>query len=237
MLRNIDLSEITDGKLYNANDMVRIGVGDCAGCFKCCTGMGSSIVLDPYDAVRLQAGTGKSLSQLIETNFIELSVQDGLILPNMKMIRNEQLQELADSQGMDEKFDCCGFLDNNGRCSIHDSRPGFCRLFPLGRIYDEGTFHYFNQINECAKKPETKVKIKKWLDTPDITRYEAFVLEWHDLMTDIRKKLDTISENTQMVQQIQVFILKVFFMTPYDIGRDFYEQFERRVQAAGEALF
>ena len=32
------------------------------------------------------------------------------------------------------------FLNEQGRCSIHDSRPGFCRLFPLGRFYENGGF-------------------------------------------------------------------------------------------------
>ena len=47
MLR--DLQEISDGKIYGCNDMVRAACGDCAGCHACCEKMGTSIVLDPCD--------------------------------------------------------------------------------------------------------------------------------------------------------------------------------------------
>lgn len=40
MLREIDLSEISDGKLYTANDMVRIECQECKGCSACCHDMG-----------------------------------------------------------------------------------------------------------------------------------------------------------------------------------------------------
>lgn len=53
MKREIDLNEISDGRRYGANDMVKADCGDCKGCFDCCKGMGESIVLDPYDVYRL----------------------------------------------------------------------------------------------------------------------------------------------------------------------------------------
>ena len=46
MLRNVDLSEISDGKLYDANDMVKADCKGCEGCSACCRGMGKSIVLE-----------------------------------------------------------------------------------------------------------------------------------------------------------------------------------------------
>ena len=36
MERDINLDEISDGKLYDANDMVKVGCSDCAGCSACC---------------------------------------------------------------------------------------------------------------------------------------------------------------------------------------------------------
>ena len=49
MKRNVSLEEISDGRLYDKNDMVRAGCGGCKGCSACCHGMGESIILDPYD--------------------------------------------------------------------------------------------------------------------------------------------------------------------------------------------
>lgn len=51
MKRNVDLNEISDGRLYSANDMVKVECGDCAGCSACCQNMGTSVVLDPMDRI------------------------------------------------------------------------------------------------------------------------------------------------------------------------------------------
>ena len=84
MEREIDLKEISDGKLYSSSDMVKADCGDCKGCSACCQGMGSSILLDPYDIYRLSTGTGLSFEDLLKGR-IELNMSDGLILPNLKM--------------------------------------------------------------------------------------------------------------------------------------------------------
>ena len=117
-----DLQEISDGKIYGCNDMVRAECGDCAGCHACCEKMGTSIVLDPCDIWRLTTVTGKNFEQLL-ADTIELQVVDGVILPNLRM---------------DGEKEQCVFLNEQGRCRIHAMRPGLCRVFPLGRIYEEG---------------------------------------------------------------------------------------------------
>ena len=60
MKRNVDLKEISDGRLYSSGDMVRADCRDCEGCSECCRGMGSSIILDPMDVWRLQKGIKKA---------------------------------------------------------------------------------------------------------------------------------------------------------------------------------
>ena len=112
MKRNVRLEEISNGRLYNLNDMVKADCHGCRGCFQCCTGMGNSVILDPCDIYRLQAGLGKGLPQLLEEGAVELNVTGGVILPNLKMAGREER---------------CFFLDGEGRCSIHESRPGLCR--------------------------------------------------------------------------------------------------------------
>ena len=65
MERHINLNEISDGRLYNLNDMVRADCGDCRGCFACCTGMGRSIVLDPLDIFHLTANLQCGFQELL----------------------------------------------------------------------------------------------------------------------------------------------------------------------------
>ena len=159
MRREVTLEEISDGRLYDANDMVKADCQDCKGCCDCCKGMGDSVILDPYDVCRLARGLGRNPADLIGT-VLELGVSDGNILPHLRM------------QGREER---CVFLNEEGRCSVHAIRPGFCRLFPLGRYYTEENFKYIIQIHECAKKNRSKIKVKKWIDTPDLKQYEKFV--------------------------------------------------------------
>ena len=57
MKREVSMSDISDGRLYSNNDMVKAG---CSGCGGCCKGMGQSIVLDPLDMFRMTNGLKKS---------------------------------------------------------------------------------------------------------------------------------------------------------------------------------
>ena len=66
MERKIDLSEISDGKLYTAEDLVKAGCGDCAGCSSCCRETGDTIILDPYDIWELGCGLKTTFAALLE---------------------------------------------------------------------------------------------------------------------------------------------------------------------------
>lgn len=217
MLREIDLKEISDGKLYTCNDLVKADCGDCKGCHACCCGMGQSIVLDPLDVSRLVNGLGMTFEELL-TSGLELNVVDGIILPNLKM-QSEKEQ--------------CMFLDENGRCSVHAFRPGICRLFPLGRYYEDRDFKYFLQVHECKKENRTKVKVKKWLDMPDMKKYEKFVNDWHYFLVDIGEAL---KDEPEAAKSVSMYLLKRFYILPYQKEEDFYLQFDRRMEAVREGL-
>ena len=132
---------------------------------------------------------------------------------------------------MAEKEEQCPFLNIQGRCSIHAFRPGFCRMFPLGRIYEEDCFHYFLQVHECRQNPKAKVKISKWLGISRIQEYERFVLQWHTFLKKAEKIAAQFQEESA-VKNVCMFILKTFYLTPYKAEADFYEQFEERLKKA-----
>ena len=230
MIRDKSIEEIYDGKFYGINDLAKIDCGRCKGCSACCHGMGSSIVLDPLDAHRLAVGLGTSVAGLLQEHQevlpgsdsretvmhparLELNVVDGVILPNLKL------------SGGDE---ACTFLDGEGRCSVHRLRPGVCRLFPLGRYYDgSGDFTYIVQAGECPYPVKSKVKVKKWIDTPDYARYHEFILKWHELL----KQTQDAAKNAgpEQAREICLVLLQTFYLQPYP-KNGFYEEFERRTQ-------
>lgn len=213
MKRNVTLDEISDGRLYSGNDMVKADCHGCIGCFQCCCGMGQSIVLDPYDVYRLQAGEGCSLAGLLTEGKAELNVVDGLVLPNLKMAGDEER---------------CAFLNTEGRCSIHKSRPGICRLFPLGRYYEDGDFKYFLQTGECREPNRSKVKVSKWIDTPGQKENHDFICSWHNLLNELEKKV--VGADDEYQKQLNLLLLQTFYLTEYAPEEDFYVQFADRVQ-------
>lgn len=213
MQRNIRMEDISDGKFYTANDLVKADTGNCEGCSACCKGMGNSIVLDPLDVQRLTNHLGKNMEELL-AKYLELNVVDGIILPNLKMSGRE---------------DACSFLNQEGRCSVHSARPGICRLFPLGRFYENNTFQYFLQVHECQKN-RTKVKVKKWLDTNNLKEYEAYIKKWHYFQKDLQNMLE--SQNDEMRKKVSMYILQEFYLKPYNREAGFYEQWEERLTKA-----
>lgn len=221
MRRNASFEEISDGRLYGLNDMVKVECDGCKGCSACCHGMGNTIVLDPYDIFRLTTGLNQTLEELLAASAIELNVVDGIILPNIKMA------------GGDE---ACSFLNEAGRCSIHAIRPGICRLFPLGRIYEDGGFRYFNQIHECVKPNKTKVKVRKWIDTPDAISYERFITKWHYFLKALEEKVKQSQPEEGLAQSVSLYVLKTFYLLPYEKEKDFYGQFAARIRGAEEEL-
>lgn len=234
MKRQVNFNEISDGRKYTSSAMVRLGCKDCEGCSACCHQMESAI-LDPWDIYMLTTHLRCGIERLLQ-DYLELSVHDGLIVPQLKMAGTNQ---------------ACGFLNEQGRCGIHAFRPGVCRLFPLGRIYEDGTFFYFLQIHECRAENRSKVKIEKWLGIPQLSRYENYICQWHALTERFCGEFSTWSEEEQ--KQRNLLVLQTFFMTPYALsgevggerevaeGRsackdtdvsaeDFYTQFEERLR-------
>ena len=114
------------------------------------------------------------------------------------------------------------------------ARPGICRLFPLGRYWQDDThFQYILQKDECHKHNLTKIKVNKWLDTPDLEAYNAFLVTWHAFLKEIQAAQQGLDEGQNRI--LTMYILKSFFALPYD-GRDFYVQFEERMKKARQDL-
>jgi len=206
MLRDERLEDISDGRRYGVNDLVKADAGGCKGCSKCCEIMTDTIILSPIDIYRIEKETNKSFNDMLDVN-IELGMADGLILPHIKANKNG-----------------CNFLSEDKRCTIHGNRPDFCRLFPLGRLYEEDGFSYILQVGQCDK-PLTKVKVKKWIDTPELKEHEAYVLLWHKIVRKMGQKALEASEEER--KSIVMSLLNEFYMTPFG---DFYPEFIERAR-------
>ena len=218
MIRDVDVREISDGRFYRSSDLVRIGTGGCEGCSACCHDMGDSIVLDPYDLFRFERYGELGFDSLLAGGRISLSVIDGLVLPCLCMAGPEN---------------ACTFLSEQGRCSIHAFRPGFCRLFPLGRYYRGDSFSYILQIHECARM-RTKIRIRTWLEEPALDDLERFVIDWHRLLRDLQALASQAGETTR--HSICMKLLALFYRCKWDLEEPFFPQFDRLYPQARQSF-
>lgn len=204
-------------RLYGMNDMVKADCGDCKGCFSCCQGMGESILLDPYDMHLLKSNLHKTLEELLERE-VELNISEGMILPNLKMQGKEEI---------------CGFLDGERRCSIHAFRPGLCRLFPLGRQYQDNSLFYFVLKDACDKENRSKVKVKKWLGVPEIKDYQEFLILWHDFRKDVAETGTGLDEG--VFKSRNLFVLNQMYRKDFETP-EFFTEFVKRLAEVRNVL-
>lgn len=209
MIRECNLEDISDGRRYSSNDLVKLGCNECEGCSHCCRGMDDTISLDPYDICALTKATGREMAQLMQRE-VALHVESGIIVPHLQMTQQ----------------DTCAFLNEKGRCGIHEDRPGMCRLFPLGRVYENDTFHYFLQSEECMKKDRTKVRIREWLGISHIKEYEEYILKWHRHL----KKLQSHPQMETDAHSLNMKHLQLFYFLPYSSMGAFYEEVAQRLE-------
>lgn len=208
MINRINFEDISDGKTYDINDLVRADAGGCEGCSACCHGVGDLFSLNPYDIYQIKKNLNVSFDELIEDK-IELVLEKKFRLPHLKMY------------GDDER---CSFLNQDNRCSIHEYRPDVCRLFPLGRVYEKRDFKYFLQKGACVKTKLGKVKIKKWLNIDNYSENKKFILMWHDIVKALEFRLKFVRSDEEL-EAIGKDLLDTFYRIDISESEDFYEMF------------
>lgn len=215
---NKNLEEISDGKRYGLNDMVRGSLQRLwQAVLRAVRIWGSRSSLDPLDIYELTKNLNTTFENLLKEQ-IELHVVDGMILPNLKMTDKN----------------VCPFLKEK-RCSIHSFRTGICRVFPLGRIYEENRLDYFLQVDGCAKENRSKIKVSKWLDTPELKKNQQYLIDWHAFRKKIKSILGEMSDENQK-KTITMFLLNTFYINPYDTEQDFYPQFYARLDRIAQVI-
>jgi len=223
--KNLPLSR--DGILYGIDDQVKIACNDCRGCTACCENMEDTIILDPYDIWQLThklkiSGGGRVNFEILvsEDGPLELGMHDVVILPHMKMVATK-----------DENVGVCSFLGSNGRCTIHFCRPGMCRLYPLGRSFEDGEdgqvslgFFILNEELGCPIKDTSYTSVSSWLGYADINRYQDYLIKWRNVRRSLREAGDDTGNDIDTLERLQLDMLDYFFDHSY--GEDFFGEFD-----------
>ena len=129
----------------------------------------------------------------------------------------------------------CSFLDLNGRCSIHSHRPNICRLFPLGRVYENNDFKYFLQVGNCKNTTLQEVKVRDWLGIEDYEKNKEFILMWHNIIKAMNFRMKFVYDEEE-VRQLNDILIDSFYKVEYEMDKDFYSIFNRIIPEAKQKL-
>lgn len=163
-------------------------------CFtQCCQDV--TIVLTPYDLLRMKNRLQMSSDEFLETYTIVIPRQKRLI-PMVVLKMNQE----------DKR---CPFVTQDG-CSIYTDRPWPCRMYPLSTEGD-GTFEITAGADKCkGLEQDIQWKIETWLDKQGIKPYD----EMNELLSTITIPLQVHESEIENPQ-----IAKMVFMCLYNLNK------------------
>ena len=218
MRTDINLETITDGKLYDIDDMAKADTEGCGGCNACCYNSGDLIVLTPFDVYEIATHMNVTFDALL-TDKLNLQPDGKITLPRLKM------------QG---KRQGCNFLNQEGRCSIHGFRPNICRLFPLGRVYDNQDFKYFLQVDACVKPNLKLIKVRHWIGIENYEENKSFLLAWQQMIKALTFRVKFIHDDEEL-KAINDYLIETFYRQ-LSTTKDFYTTFYAKLPEAKKVL-
>ena len=163
-------------------------------CFtQCCQDI--TIVLTPFDVLRLKNSLGISSDEFLEKYTI--------IIPKEKRLIPLVILK------MNEKDKKCPFVTSEG-CTVYHDRPWPCRMYPLD-INDDGTFSLITDSSRCqGLNEDDKWKISDWLVDQDIASYDEMNEHFSSL---------TIQLQAQELDIDNPKIQKMTFMALYNLDK------------------
>lgn len=186
-----------------AEDTFQFACGPQVPCFTECCGK-LDLLLTPYDVLKLRQGLGLRSEEFLDTYTVtRFRTAHGFPEVMMKM----------DAQ----KDRRCPFVTARG-CSVYESRPAACRIYPLGRASTKHPLHgtakeFFFTVREdhCRGFEENKIwKVKEWLADQD--------LEECNRMNDLLMELYVLKSRRPQVQLTDRHI-QMYMMACYDPER------------------
>jgi len=175
--------------------------GPDLACFtQCCRDV--TIVLTPYDLLRLKRALGLDSSELLEKHTLRLQPANQKFPIVALKMEGERTQ--------------CPFLSEKG-CTVYSNRPWACRMYPLGAAApdaptaDDQPFHFVVRESLCQGHGEgCAVSVREWLASQQIEEFEMMSAGFKELTLD--RFWDGDSRLTPQQQDM-------FYMACYDLDR------------------
>lgn len=192
-------------------------------CFtNCCRDV--SIVLTPYDVLRMKRALGIDSSSFLD-NYAILSCTRDKKLPIV----------LLKMKAEDKR---CPFVTDEG-CSIYAHRPWACRMYPLGQAQpdhptaDEHGFYFLIQEEFCHGHGKGNRTVREWIREQGIDAFEMMGASFQQLMlNEFWRKEEPLSPDKLAMYLMACFDLDRFRRFIFETRfLQLFEVHEERVEA------
>ncbi len=183
---------------------------DLACYTSCCRDV--TIMLTPYDVLRMKRALGISSSEFLE-RYTQLVQVPGKVLPLVQLKMDEENERR------------CYFVRPPYGCVIYPHRPWACRMFPLDE-HAEGGFVVVVGPERCHGLREGKPwKVKDWLMDQGATQSKEMDGSYESLVAHFRmQQLDVTNPKVQQMVMMALYDLDRF--KEFVFGTSFFEKFK-----------
>ena len=193
----------------DADHVFRFRCSPEVSCFTdCCRDV--TIVLTPYDVLRLKNALGISSDEFIDRYAVVVQRSDRLI-PMVVLRMNDD----------DKK---CSLVTGEG-CTVYEDRPWPCRMFPLD-INDDGTFRYITDASRCSGLSEDcHTRISDWLIEQGVPMYDEMNTLLSQLTSPLRAQEVDI-DNPQIRQMVFMALYNLDAFRKFVFESSFLDRFD-----------
>jgi len=218
--------------LHDNMDSYRIGLDEpfayrCRMCGRCCLGR-EDILLTPRDLFRAAKHLGMAPDAFVN-RYCECYLGEDSRMPIVRLLPVGE--ELA-----------CPLLSPDGRCTVHESKPVICALFPLGRVYSQDqetgkrTLSYVMVGHACGKDAQTTPR--QLLEAFGIPLDDEFHLLWGETVVRLSELMRRMSQmpladSSVGFDDLGKALLGLLYLS-YDTGKDFLPQFQKASRVAND---
>jgi hypothetical protein len=217
---------LNDAPRLCRSDRFRFGCHPGVTCFGDCCG-DVSIVLTPYDVLRLSRNLGLTTTEFLERHTIlPFTKEQRIPAPLLRM-------------GDDERKRCPFFSAEKG-CTVYEDRPWACRMYPLG-FASPGkgnpagdAFWFLIEEPFCRGHEESSEQsVAEWLDGQGLAKYDEWGERYKTLAVDqwLSKPRDLEPRQMEMfytatfdLDRFRAFVFGSSFLDRFDVAPDVVEK-------------
>lgn len=188
----------------------------CAGCGDCCRKR-RDLVLSGYDLYRIARRLRLS-PRIVAHAFCKSYIAPQSCLPTLRLTPDPQTGN-------------CRFFEGNA-CVIHEARPLACALYPLGQSIDPATarMEYCAQLPLCGVRAAGRT-LQDYLEDAAIPERAGIDARWAVVCTQISEQLVAAGGSAHPHFLTAVKRVERALYLDYDLGDEFYPQFQQNITA------